>query len=493
MSVAYDWSVQYPLEWRRELAKVEPPVERPLREELERIRQSLDATLARKLSSASDLSRLVELRRRTSFTTAVAPFDALLGSGLERGKLVELVGRRSTGRFAIVLSTLAATTQSGEAAALVDLGDGFDPQLGEAAGIELPRLLWVRPESVKHAVMSAELLITTGFPLVVVDLGLQLRGRRAHEAAWVRLARAAEAHGAALLLSSPYPTSGTAADAVVTATRSRAVWQGSGGTPRILAGTACELTVEKLRGRSPGRHQPLEVTSPDKPRGRKKSVSRLVEGVSSHSAPPSLGEGAPLSTRTDPRRSAPTSSRAGAEGRRMSPLANDRTSDISVSATTLPSAPGAGEGARTPLSTQHSALSTQSVIPSEGPGGEVGARDLGGGKEPEGKADSRTPFPPPGFLPSPPASTHPRVGMTPPAGVSATTLPSAPGADEGARTPLSTQHSALSTGSPLSTQHSALSTRSPLSPQSSVLSTDSLPRDNSKLQTPNSKLRTLPR
>ena len=44
----------------------------------------------------------------------------------------------------------------GEAAALIDLGDHFDPQLAEENGVDLRRLLWVRPRTVKEAVMSAE-------------------------------------------------------------------------------------------------------------------------------------------------------------------------------------------------------------------------------------------------------------------------------------------------------------------------------------------------
>ena len=76
----------------------------------------------------------------------------------------------------------------GEAAALIDLGDHFDPQLAAQNGVDLRRLLWVRPRTVKEAVMSAEMITATGFQLVIVDAGLHpIHGRRAPEAAWVRL------------------------------------------------------------------------------------------------------------------------------------------------------------------------------------------------------------------------------------------------------------------------------------------------------------------
>ena len=141
----------------------------------------------------------------------------------------------------------------GEAVALIDLGDHFDPQLAEENGVDLRRLLWVRPRTVKEAVMSAEMVTATGFQLVVVDVGLHpLRGRRAPEAAWVRLARTAESHGTAMLVSSPYPLTGTACEAVLKGTIARVRWTGRGKAPRLLAGIEMNLSLEKHRHIKPG-------------------------------------------------------------------------------------------------------------------------------------------------------------------------------------------------------------------------------------------------
>jgi hypothetical protein len=142
----------------------------------------------------------------------------------------------------------------GEAAALVDLGDHFDPQLAAANGVDLRRLLWVRPRTVKEAVMSAEMITATGFQLVVVDAGLHpLRGRRAPDAAWVRLARTAESHGTAMLVSTPYSLTGTACDAVLQGSITRARWIGRGKAPRLLESIDMSLTLEKHRHLKPGR------------------------------------------------------------------------------------------------------------------------------------------------------------------------------------------------------------------------------------------------
>ena len=200
--------------------------------------------LGAKLSRASDLPS--PAARRDPIPTRVPALDRLLSGGLPRGVLVELSGRRSSGRFSIGISALAAMTSCGEAAALVDLGGHLDPQAAEAAGVALARLLWVRPEKLKDAVASAEMLLATGFPLVVVDLGLApVRGRFVPDAAWVRLERAARSRGAALLLLAPYRVSGIAAGVVICAGAARGVWKGTGVAPRLLDGVSSRLALEK--------------------------------------------------------------------------------------------------------------------------------------------------------------------------------------------------------------------------------------------------------
>ena len=185
--------------------------------------------------------------------TGIDPLDRLISGGLPRGRLTELVGRRSSGRFSIVLAALASATSAGEAAALVDRGSALDPQSAHEAGVELERLLWARPRRVKEALAAAEMLLSTGFPLVAVDLGLPpLRGA-VPEAAWVRLARAAEVEGAALLLATPYRVSGFAAGAVVKMDDARFVWLGGGAAPRLLAGIDSRLSLEReVRGSARG-------------------------------------------------------------------------------------------------------------------------------------------------------------------------------------------------------------------------------------------------
>ncbi|MCH9651417.1 MAG: hypothetical protein K0U98_24535 [Deltaproteobacteria bacterium] len=201
---------------------------------------------------------------QSPLVTTVPAVDSLLSGGLARGRLVELVGRRSSGRFSTALATLAATTSTGEAAALIDLGDSLHPRLATGVGIDLERLLWLRPARIQHALRGAEMLLASGFPLVVMELGNPpLRGGRGGEAAWLRLARSARAQGAVLLVSSPYRVSGTAATVVLQAQRGRATWQGAGSAPRLLSGLRGQLSIEKHRGHRPGQRHGIDLITPE--------------------------------------------------------------------------------------------------------------------------------------------------------------------------------------------------------------------------------------
>ena len=229
-----------------------PLVEQGERPEVTQLRTSLDAAIGAKITSGAELVRAIARRRReTILPTTIEPLDALLGGGLARGKMTEIAGRGE--RYSIVVAALAAATSLGEAAAFIDLGDGFDPQLGEAAGIDLRRMLWVRPATMKQAVMAVEMIVATGIQFVALDAGLPpLRGKRAPDAAWVRLARVAESHGCTMLVSAPYAITGTTSEAMVLAYGARARWIGSGRGPRVLAGIETRLRLEKHRHKRTG-------------------------------------------------------------------------------------------------------------------------------------------------------------------------------------------------------------------------------------------------
>lgn len=76
--------------------------------------------------------------------SGVAELDAVLGGGFPRGSLVELCGPACSGRTSLAFSLLAQATERQQACAFVDVSDSLDPMSLAAAGVELPRLLWIR-------------------------------------------------------------------------------------------------------------------------------------------------------------------------------------------------------------------------------------------------------------------------------------------------------------------------------------------------------------
>ena len=79
-------------------------------------------------------------------------------------------------------------------------------------------------------------------------------------ASWVRLARAAEAHGTALLISAPYPLTGTTSEAMLRAERAAGRWRGG-----LLTGVETTLRLEKHRKKRPGEIARLIFCAPECP------------------------------------------------------------------------------------------------------------------------------------------------------------------------------------------------------------------------------------
>src|SRR5437763_13845486 len=84
---------------------------------------------------------LTPKNRRLS--SGFAPADDLLGGGIPRGRISEIIGRLSSGKTSIAAAFIAAATRRGEVVAIVDSSGAFDPQSMSKAGIDLARILWV--------------------------------------------------------------------------------------------------------------------------------------------------------------------------------------------------------------------------------------------------------------------------------------------------------------------------------------------------------------
>ena len=144
-------------------------------------------------------------------TTGVPALDAALGGGVPRGQISELVGVVSSGRTAMLYRLLAQATSQAELAAVVDVGDAFDPSAAAAQGVRLDQLLWVRGEAesaVSRAIKALNLVVSAGgFGLVVFDAGgVPARAlRQLPFTTWLRVQRVLEGSDTACVLLADAP------------------------------------------------------------------------------------------------------------------------------------------------------------------------------------------------------------------------------------------------------------------------------------------------
>ena len=157
-------------------------------------------------------------RRAGGLPCGVAAVDALLPGGFPCGALSELRGGPASGKTAVALSLVAGLGRrgpegagrphGGALAAWIDGRGELYPPAAAAMGVDLSRLLIVRPppdeEGARLALWAAEVLLGSGaFAAVTIDAALA-RPWRGIEASLHRLVTAAEQGGAAgLWLSSP--------------------------------------------------------------------------------------------------------------------------------------------------------------------------------------------------------------------------------------------------------------------------------------------------
>jgi recombination protein RecA len=217
--------------------------------------------------------------------TGIAELDALLGGGLPRGQISEVVGAASSGCTRLVLSVLAEATRAGEVAAYIDATDCLDPRSAEQAGVVLDRLLWVRCANPGHERVGASLkrppsivpqpqqpryepllkqtrvdqtwqalnlVAAGGFGVIVLDAGglprHKLRQWQGYQ--WLRPKRVIEHSPTALLLMSGEHLAGSASTLVLELSREKTHWKGASGVSLLLDGISTSIRLAQQRRRA---------------------------------------------------------------------------------------------------------------------------------------------------------------------------------------------------------------------------------------------------
>jgi hypothetical protein len=183
--------------------------------------------------------------------TGCADLDAALGGGLRRGHLSEVTGAWSSGRSSLAAQILAAATGRGEAVAVIDACDTFDPCSADARGVDLARLLWVRDSGdAARALKGFSLVLQAGgFGLVVFDLAdVPVAAiRRFPWTTWMRIARIIEGSDTAALLIGSERIARSPGGVTIALESGPAQWSGRGSRARLFRGVAPAPRVVRAR------------------------------------------------------------------------------------------------------------------------------------------------------------------------------------------------------------------------------------------------------
>jgi hypothetical protein len=209
-------------------------------------------------------------RKDRRLSSGLAPLDALIDGGIPRGRISEITGRAGSGKTSIAASFAAFATRRGEVAAWLDASGSFDPESMAAAGVDLRRMLWASTRrgwknlcsplqkgeglGVRSIVKAAELVLEAGgFGLVVVDFGENPRALT--YASSLRIARAAERSGAAVIAIAPWRMCGTFAALSIAASRAETSFSRlAPGSPVMFDGLAVDAMVARNKMGGTGRH-----------------------------------------------------------------------------------------------------------------------------------------------------------------------------------------------------------------------------------------------
>jgi len=172
------------------------------------------------MSQAHDISKLRQmLKERFPSAHARQPDEELAATqveclddiGLPKGAITEVVASESQGGHLLVSMLLEKTEETGQALALVDGKDSFDPQTAMPNGCE--RLLWVRCQTAMEAVKASDILLRDGnLRFVILDLCLNEAKelRRLNSAVWFRLQTLAQQTSSVFMVLTPHALVGSA-------------------------------------------------------------------------------------------------------------------------------------------------------------------------------------------------------------------------------------------------------------------------------------------
>jgi len=95
---------------------------------------------------------------------------ALGGTGIPRGRVIEVFGPESSGKTTLALHVVASAQKAGGIAAFVDAEHAMDPSYSKKLGVNLDNLLVSQPDTGEQALEIVEMLVrSNALDVVVID------------------------------------------------------------------------------------------------------------------------------------------------------------------------------------------------------------------------------------------------------------------------------------------------------------------------------------
>ena len=222
---------------------------------------ALESMLERRWHGAAVHGHALSL---TGWSTGIPSLDRALGpTGIPHGRLTEIFGDASSGKTTLAFALLAACTRRGDLGAYVDPENSLFAPAAEAAGIDLDRLIVVRPKAAQAVRRAADAIVRSGACAVVVLDTVSADALQTHHCA--RLVSQADRNGITLVALSRGESQPLASFASLRV-RMRdlsPLWQpGSDGGGR-LSGYSIVLDVAKSRMGAPGASAAFDAHMPD--------------------------------------------------------------------------------------------------------------------------------------------------------------------------------------------------------------------------------------
>jgi recombination protein RecA len=137
--------------------------------------KTLDATLEQidKQFGKGAIMRLGQgvVEKVPGISTGALSLDmALGGTGIPRGRVVEIYGPESSGKTTVALHVVAHAQKEGGIAAFVDAEHALDPSYAKRLGVDLDNLLVSQPDTGEQALEIVEMLVrSNALDVVVID------------------------------------------------------------------------------------------------------------------------------------------------------------------------------------------------------------------------------------------------------------------------------------------------------------------------------------